>query len=460
MTAFSRMALVVLAVLAISMLLGGQEASITPPGGAAAVTTDNSNSQGTNAAAAANASPATITLEDALRLAQKNSTQFQAAVTNAGLAHQDRVQARAGLLPSVSYNAQYLYSEGNGTAARFIANNGVHEYISEGNAHQVFDLAHIADFQRSGAAEALAKAKAEIAARGLVVTVTQSYYALIVGQRKYANGQQAASEALRFRDISQALENGGEVAHSDVIKAQLQLNDRQRDLHEAELAMNRARLELAILLFPNLNQNFAVVDDLRLPEPLPAQEEIEKLAAKNNPEVRAAMSALEAANHEVNVARSGHLPSLALDYWYGIDANHFAVRTDGFKNLGYSAAATLSLPIWSWGATQSKVKQAELRRNQSRLELSAAQRTALADLREFYDEAQTARAELETLRNSADLAAESARLITLRYQAGESTVLEVVDAQNTLTLARNAYDDGEARYRVAVANLQTLTGRF
>ncbi|HEV2114359.1 MAG TPA: TolC family protein [Terriglobales bacterium] len=460
MTAFSRMALVVLAVLAISMLLGGQEASITPPGGAAAMTTDNSNSQGTNAAAAASASPATITLEDALRLAQKDSTQFQAAVTDAGLAHQDRVQARAGLLPSVSYNAQYLYSEGNGTAARFIANNGVHEYISEGNAHQVFDLAHIADFQRSGAAEALAKAKAEIAARGLVVTVTQSYYALIVGQRKYANGQQAASEALRFRDISQALENGGEVAHSDVIKAQLQLNDRQRDLHEAELAMNRARLELAILLFPNLNQNFAVVDDLRLPEPLPAQEEIEKLAAKNNPEVRAAMSALEAANHEVNVARSGHLPSLALDYWYGIDANHFAVRTNGFKNLGYSAAATLSLPIWSWGATQSKVKQAELRRNQSRLELSAAQRTALADLREFYDEAQTARAELEGLRNSAELAAESARLITLRYQAGESTVLEVVDAQNTLTLARNAYDDGEARYRVAVANLQTLTGRF
>jgi outer membrane protein len=49
-------------------------------------------------------------------------------------------------------------------------------------------------------------------------------------------------------------------------------------------------------------------------------------------------------------------------------------------------------------------------------------------------------------------------LTTLRYQAGESTVLEVVDAQNTLTAARNAYDDGQARYRIAQANLQTLTG--
>jgi outer membrane protein TolC len=51
-------------------------------------------------------------------------------------------------------------------------------------------------------------------------------------------------------------------------------------------------------------------------------------------------------------------------------------------------------------------------------------------------------------------------LTTLRYQAGESTALEVVDAQNTLVLVRSAADDAQARYRVAVAELQTLTGRF
>jgi outer membrane protein TolC len=71
-----------------------------------------------------------------------------------------------------------------------------------------------------------------------------------------------------------------------------------------------------------------------------------------------------------------------------------------------------------------------------------------------------ARTEFETLRNSADVAAESLRLTTLRYQAGESTVLEVVDAQNTLTMAQNALADGQVRYRVALATLQTLTGNF
>ena len=44
-------------------------------------------------------------------------------------------------------------------------------------------------------------------------------------------------------------------------------------------------------------------------------------------------------------------------------------------------------------------------------------------------------AELDSLNQSAELAAESLRLTTLRYQSGEATVLEVVDAQNTSTLA-------------------------
>jgi outer membrane protein TolC len=118
----------------------------------------------------------------------------------------------------------------------------------------------------------------------------------------------------------------------------------------------------------------------------------------------------------------------------------------------------LNIPIWNWGATRSKIVQANLKRKQAQRELTMAQRKLQADMRELYAEAEAAHAELELLKNSADLAAESLRLTILRYQGGESTVLEVVDAQNTLTQARNAFSDGEVRARTAVANLQTLTG--
>jgi outer membrane protein TolC len=122
--------------------------------------------------------------------------------------------------------------------------------------------------------------------------------------------------------------------------------------------------------------------------------------------------------------------------------------------------ASIQIPLWSWGANISKLKQADLRRNQARVELSFAQRQAISNLRAFYAEAETSRAELDSLSQSAELADDSLRLTTMRYQAGESTVLEVVDAQNTRTQARNAYADGQARYRLSIATLQTLTGSF
>ncbi len=418
-------------------------------------------------AASSTAAPLTITLQDALSRARANEPQYRSALTQYGVARENRVQSRAALLPNVNYNAEFLYTQGNGTSTgRFVGANGVHEYVSEGNAHQELSLQNVAEYRLARAQEALAKAKSEIATRGLVVTVVQAYYGSVVAQRKYSTAQRAAGEAQHFFDITQKLERGGEVAHADTIKAQLQQQQQQRALQEAELEMERTRLELAVLIFPNFNENFTTVDDLENIGPLPSFQEVETQAGNKNPQLRVALASLKAANQEVAVAWNSFLPSLTLDYFYGIDANHFAVN--GFdpaaqtnvRNLGYAATATLQLPIWNWGAGRSKIKSAGLGRNQAKVELSFAQRKMAADLKTLYAESQTARSELESLRQSADLAAESLRLTTLRYQAGEASVLEVVDAQNTLTLSQNALGDGQVRFRVAVANLQTLTGNF
>lgn len=407
-----------------------------------------------------NQAPLTLTLQDALTRARANSVAFQAALTDQGVAHEDKVQARAGLLPSVSFNNQFIYTEPNGTPSGvFVANNSVHEYLSQGNIHQALGYSNYADYRKARALEAVARAKAEVAKRGLVVAVVQGYYGLIAAQRKYANVQQAASEAQQFLSLSQKLENGGEVAHADVIKAQIQYNDRQRDLREGQLAMDKSRLDLAVILFPDFNLNFTVVDDAQLAPPLQSFDEFVKEAQTRNPDVRASSASFQAAKFEVSSAQSAYLPTLTLDYFYGIDAPHFAAHEpDGTRNLGYSVSATLNIPIWNWGATRSKVVQANLKRKQAQRELTMAQRKLQADMRELYAEAEAARAEMELLKSSADLAAESLRLTILRYQGGESTVLEVVDAQNTLTQARNAFSDGEVRARTAVANLQTLTG--
>jgi len=420
-----------------------------------------------NAAAAA---PLRLTLQDALDRARKNSVQFQAALTNAGLARQDSRQAFDALLPGVMYNNSAIYTQSAGPVATaatgvpvvFIANNAVHEYISQGNVHEAIDVAAVANFRKVTAAAAVAKWQAEIASRGLVVTVTQGYYGVAAAQQKVETAKRNAYEGDRFFKITQDLEQGGEVAHADVVKAELQMRERQRALQEAQLGFLNARLDFAVLIFPTFEDNFEVADDLHAAVPLPTLAEVQERAARDNPDLRAALATVQESNHGVFGARAGYFPSLTLDYFYGIDATTFATHTvfngQKFSNLGSSIVGTLNIPIWNWGATQSRVKQAELRRNQAKRELSFAQRRLLAQIRSLYAEAETALNEQEGLSRSAQLAEESLKLVTLRYRNGESTVLEVVDAQNTFALASGAYQDGAVRYRVALANLQTLTG--
>jgi outer membrane protein TolC len=421
---------------------------------------------------AATAAPPTLTLQDALARAQMYEPQFLGAVDASELARQDTILARAATKPSVSLSSQYLNTQGNGAwpVGRFVTNDGVHVYREWAIFHQDLSPGTLTGtaVQRATAAEAVAQAKQEIARRGLTVTVTRAYYALVNAQRKYAIAQTALSQAERYVTISRNLERGGEAPHSDVVKAQIQYNAEQVALRETQLAMENGRLDLAVLLFPDFEQNFQVVDDLNLASPLPSLEEVEVLARRENPDLRAVQQTLRGADLDVKLAHQAYLPTLAVDVDYGEESNQLGWSTVNVEepgkgrvpSVGYFLTAALTFPVWDWGARRSRLRQAEIRRDQAKLDVEVTQRELARNLNGFYDEARAAREEMDLLKQGADLSAENLRLNALRYEAGEATILDLVDAQNTLTQAHNAYDDSQARYRLALANLQTLTGSF
>ena len=410
------------------------------------------------------ASPPALDLPAALQRARQYAPEFLAAQTAAGMAREDRVQAKAALYPTVTALNQMIYTQGNGISesGRYVSNDGVHVYNEQALVHaDVFSYAKRAAYIQKQAAEAVARAHQDIAARGLAATVAINYYAVVLAQRRETNVQRSLDEAARFLEITQKQERGGEVAKADVIKAQLSHQLRQRELADAQTFTQRARLALGVLLWPDPSQPYSVVDDLRPDAPLAPDAELRQLAVATSPEVRAANSTVKQAEAGISLARAEYYPTFAIDYFYGLNANVFAATgPDDRKNLGSVVQGTLMVPIWNWGITRSKVRQAELERQLSMAELSFAQRALQSNLSSTYLEAQTAQTQLSSLNGSLGLSQESLRLTLLRYQAGEATALEVVDAQTTLLLSRNAYDDGLARYRLALANLEILTGRL
>lgn len=410
-----------------------------------------------------NSAPLRLTLPDAMERAQKYSQETLSANIAALLAHEDTVQAKAALLPAVNGLSQFIYTQPNGTVSGiFVPNDGPRIYNDMVTTHaDIFAPVKRADYHGAMAAEAAARAKADLAARGLIVTVMQDYYTMAVAVRKLHNADLSVADAESFLDITDKQEKGGEVAHSDTVKARLQVNDRRRDRQEAQLALDKARIGFAVILFPNYQSNFTVVDDLETLVPLPAYGEIQTLAGRNNPDIRAAQATVQQQDYEIRAARAEMLPALSLDYFFGISANQFAVHDpQGHNLLGSVVQAQVNVPLWTWGAARSKVKQAEFKLQQAKNDLSYTQRNLLAQLDAFYHEADLARSQLTTLRESQAYAQQYLDLTLLRYRAGEVSVLEVVDAQTGARDARNGLDEGLVRYRVAVASLQTLTGAF
>ena len=417
----------------------------------------------------ANQARVVVTLEDAIHRAQQNEPAFAGARGDQQSAAIDRYLTKSALLPSVVYHNQALYTQPNGQknqggqtgnqpAPIFIADNAVREYASQASINETVGLKQFADVRVASAAAARAAAELEVARRGLVAAVVNLYYTVSNADRKQTVLTEALNEAQSFTDLTQKRETAREAAHADVVKADLERQQRQRDLTDARVTAEKARLELAVLLFPDPRTPYATVAAPGK-RPLPTREEVNSAAAANNPEVRSALAGLQQSDAEVLGAKAAYLPDLALNFTYGIDAPQFAkYGPDGVRNLGYSISGTLDIPVWDWFSTQKRVKQSEIHRDVARVSLTAAQRRLIADLDEAYSEANAANEELDLLDQSVRTAAESLRLTRLRYSAGEATVLEVVDAQNAYTAAESAQADGALRYQNARAGLQILTG--
>jgi outer membrane protein TolC len=431
--------------------------------------------QATQPDSASGTQPVLITLAEALKRAQSSDSTYATALADSKIAGLDKSIARAGLLPSARYSGQGIYSQPNGLYAeggegvntpnpRFVSNDArPREYISQGIVEETLSLGGLSAVRRADAASAVASAELEIARRGLVATVTNLYYGISAADHKLAIAQSAADEAAAFTKLTTQREEVREAAHADTVKAQLQQQGRDRELSDAKLNADKARLELGVLLFSDPRTPYTIQVP-ETPAALASRDDVNQLAAKNNAELKSALATLQVSRADMLAARAAYLPSVGLNYTYGIDANEFAANgpltLDGnrARNLGYSASVTVNLPVWDWLATEHKVKQSEIKHDAAKTALTATQRRLIAQLDETYAEANAARAQLASLDLSVSTAAESLRLTKLRYTGGEATVLEVVDAQTAFITAQNAREDGRVRYEAALASLQTLTG--
>src|SRR5207253_7565380 len=271
-----------------------------------------------------------LTLDEALSLANAQASTYQTAILNEKIAAEDVKQAQAAFLPKVSAPLSYIYTSpalglapGEPRVQSFIANNAISGYEAFVNVSGDFDIAGKlrATLAKNRALLAAAHAGTEVARRALAQAVLETYYglALAIAQRTAAEGNLVAAE--EFERITSLLLSGGEIAPVDLTRAQLQTIVRRDELERARANEEVAAGSLRVLVGYDFTRPISTTDLALI---LPNDAELQQFTpadVSRRPEFAQFEAQLRAARQDIRIARADRLPALSYSMNGGFDTD-------------------------------------------------------------------------------------------------------------------------------------------
>jgi len=164
------------------------------------------------------------------------------------------------------------------------------------------------------------------------------------------------------------------------------------------------------------------------------------------PDVKAAQRRQVAAQENISVARGAHLPSLDLN------ANRYLERTGSLENVDWDVQLALTVPIYTGGSVQSRVREAQSQKDQAELATTRARRLADQEIRSFYQTVVLDRSRLDALEKATDAAKSNYETQRRDYRLGLVTNLDVLQALSTYLENQQALD--RVRYNVKLNYLR------
>jgi outer membrane protein len=410
---------------------------------------------------------APISLDEALRLAGAQVSGLQQARLNERIAAEDVRQAQTVLLPKVTAPVDYVYTSpalgiprGEPRVQSFIANNAISEYQALVSVAGDVDISGRlrAALARNRALLEAARAGTEIARRALEQATIEAYYGLALASAERRSAEQNLAAAQEFENITSLLLSGGEVAPVDLTRAQLQTTQRLDELERARANEAVAADSLRVLVGYDFARPVDTTDLLTL---IPADGEVARFSAdtiSRRPEFTQFDAQLRAARQDRRAARAERLPQLSYTINGGFDTDSLKpVRLR--EHSGFSATFNLSIPLFDWGASKSRERQAELRARITENERAQAVRSFNQQFNSARTQAASAAARIHIAATGVTQAQNNLAASIARYRAGEAQIIEVTDAQTSLAAQRLAFFQAIFDYQVALARLRQAAGQ-
>jgi outer membrane protein len=400
-----------------------------------------------------------LSLKEAVQLGLKQNPQRIIAQLLVSESDSNSQIARSALLPQAGITASGAINQYN--FATIEANPpkrgaGPYQYIQAGPAFSqtLLNLPLIRGYQigQEGRREARAD---EQTTREIVVNAVVDQYLQVL--QALATRDAAASRvalAQRLYDQATELQKTGIGLNIDTVRANVELQNERQNLIDAEALTHTTRYFLAELLDLPRDQQLEVTDRLDFYD-LPAmdRESLLNQALAQRPEVRSLNSQTHIAKLSTDAARDQRYPQMAFAGFWLYQGAHF---NDGIPAYNYTVS--LDFPLFTSGRIRAQVANAKLEEQHV-----AEDRRALDD--RIVREVKTALEDLNAARNAVDvanlgykLAQDEVAQAQRRFQAGVTTNVEVITAQDALARASDNQISALYRFNLSRAALARATG--
>lgn len=398
----------------------------------------------TSAASAQTAEPAIRTLPEAYRAALENSDAVAVSERTLRQAQALYRAAFGGSLPALTARHDTTWQDRRAGGAAGTQSDGMLRLSQTG----LTGYGELAAVKTSKAAVGQREHERRRAEQFLLGDVASAYYGLLQAQDNTKTTAQLVEFAdKRLAELKERV-RVGRAREADALAQEVQSEALRSQLVESRRQVQARGDLLAFLVRAPVDP--VAPSSSTLVSPSPLEEYLARVESR--PDVAAARDAFEVAGGGVKLARADRFPQI------GLQANYYGYRPEARSNNKWDAAASVSLPIFSFGAINASVDSAEAARERQGFVLRGTRRAADLEVRNAHRDYATAIRQLEIRRRAEALAQRDYRLQTQDERRGLVTAIEVLQSLDRLNIANLALNTALVDTRLAAITLETAAG--
>ncbi len=408
------------------------------------------------------ATPVALSLEDAVALGLKQNLGGVLATDVVTDARGQRWQTLSELLPNVVTDTGFGVRQINVRADFGLTIPGQPPIIGPFGyfdsraflTQSVFDWASI-QRARSSQAQLRSVEFSSKDVRELVVLVIVSNYLLVIADQsevESATSQRDTAKAL-FQQASDQ-KTAGLASAVDVLRSQVQMQSREQRLISAQNNLSKQKLVLARAIGLPLGQQFEITTQVPYQELTPSVlDDAIQSAYKARPDFQSQLNRVRSAELAKQAASAERYPSLGAETDYGLSGVN-----PGSSHGTVDAAATLRIPIFQGGRVHGDVLRADASLAEEKQRLQDMRAKIDQEVRDVYLDLEADAQEVTVEKNAIALATQTLEQSRDRFSSGVTDNIEVVQAQDALAIANDAYIASLYSYNLAKVSLARATG--